>query len=200
MAADPRFELAYHGHNHGTPGERTETFLQEFRGFPSREAAVAQTNQGLDTFVKAIGARPRGGKYGGWDYNGHADGAIDDCGFLWWCRDWMPRDITGRIPDGSSEPQFFGRNLVVALPTTVHGHFWDARQVDLLLARRQIIGIEEHIAPVRPDGRVQTPNIVDDIDDLRRLLVPCAANPCGTRTALKSLRTSSRGSEASSTM
>jgi hypothetical protein len=169
LATDPRFELAYHGHNHGTPGERTETFLQEFRGFPSREAAVAQTKQGLATFENAIGARPRGGKYGGWEYNGHADGAIDDCGFLWWCRDWMPRDITGRIPDEYYEPHFFGRNLVVALPTTVHGHFWDARQVDLLLARRQIIGIEEHIAPVRPDGRVQTPNIVDDIDDLRRL-------------------------------
>jgi hypothetical protein len=32
-----------------------------------------------------------------------------------------------------------------------------------------LIAIEEHIAPLRPDGQVQTPNIVDDLDDLRRL-------------------------------
>jgi hypothetical protein len=169
LAADPRFELAYHGYDHGTPGDRTETFLQEWRGFPSRGAAVAQTKRGLDIFSRAIGSRPRGGKYGGWDYNEFAEGAVDDCGFLWWCRDWMPRDITGRVPDGYYEPEFFGRNLVVALPSTVHGQSWDPRQVDRLLARRQVISIEEHIAPIRPDGLVQTPNIVDDMEDLRRL-------------------------------
>jgi hypothetical protein len=169
MAADPRFELAYHGYNHGTPGERTERFVQEWQGFPSREAAVAQTKKGLGTFSRAIGAVPRGGKYGGWEYNGFAEGAVDDCGFLWWCRDWMPRDIAGRIPDDYYEAQLFGSNLVVALPSTVHGHFWDRRQVDLLLARRQVIAIEEHIAPVRPDGLIQTPNIIDDMKDLRRL-------------------------------
>jgi hypothetical protein len=169
MAADPRFELAYHGHNHGTPGEQTDRFLQEWRGFPSQQAAVAQTRRGLDTFTRAIGREPLGGKYGGWDYNGYADGAVDESGFLWWCRDWMPRDINGRIPDAYYEPQFFGGNLVVALPTTVHGQFWNQPQIDLLLSRKQIINIEEHIAPIRPDGLIQTPNVVDDIDDLRRL-------------------------------
>jgi len=169
LATDGRFELAYHGHNHGTAGDTTERFVQEFQGFPSASAALAQTKRGLDTFARAIGAMPRGGKYGGWAYNALADGAIDDCGFLWWCRDWTPRDVAARIPDDYYEPQFFGRNLVVALPSTVHGHFWDRRQVDVLLARRQLIAIEEHIAPVRPDGMIQTPNIVDDMDDLRRL-------------------------------
>jgi len=169
LAADRRFELAYHGHNHGTPGDRSEHFIQEWRGFASREAAVAQTKKGLDTFARATGAVPRGGKYGGWEYNGFADAAVDDCRFLWWCRDWMPRDIAGRISDDYYEVQFFGRNLVVALPATLHGHFWDPRQVDLLLARRQVIAIEEHIAPVRPDGLIQAPNIVDDLEDLRRL-------------------------------
>jgi hypothetical protein len=169
LASDPRFELAYHGYNHGTPGERTDRFVQEWQGFPSREAAVTQTRQGLDVFSRAIGSLPRGGKYGGWEYNGFADGAVDDSGFLWWCRDWMPRDIGGRVADDYYEPQFFGHNLVVALPSTVHGHFWDPRQIDRLLARRQLIAIEEHIAPVRPDGLIQTPNIVDDMEDLRRL-------------------------------
>lgn len=169
LAADPRFELAYHGYNHGTPGETTDRFIQEWQGFASPDAALAQTRKGLDIFARAIGAAPRGGKYGGWDYNGFADRVVDASGFLWWCRDWMPRDTTGRVPDDYYEPQLFGGNLVVALPTTVHGHFWDARQIDLLLERRQMIGIEEHIAPVRPDGLIQTPNIVDDMEDLRRL-------------------------------
>ena len=35
--------------------------------------------------------------------------------------------------------------------------------------RRQVIAIAEHIAPVRPDGLIQTPNIVDDMAELRRL-------------------------------
>lgn len=169
LASDPRYELAYHGHDHGTPGDRSETFVQEWRGFPSPQAAVAQTTRGLQTFERTIGRRPLGGKYGGWDYNEYAESAVDAVGFLWWCRDWMPRDITGRITDGYYEPQFFGSNLVVALPSTVHGHLWDRRQLDTLMARRQPITIEEHIAPIRPDGQVQTPNIVDDIEDLRRL-------------------------------
>ena len=121
-----------------------------------------------DLFARDRHAAARG-KYGGWDYNGFADAAVDDSGFLWWCRDWMPRDVAGRIPDEYYDPQFFGRNLVVALPSTVHGHFWDRQQIDTLMKRRQLIAIEEHIAPLRPDGLIQTPNIVDDMDDLRRL-------------------------------
>ena len=169
LAADPRFELAYHGFDHGTPGARAEDFVQEWRGFRSREAAVVQTKRGLEIFSRATGALPRGGKYGGWDYNHFSDDAVNDCGFFWWCRDWTPRDVAGRIPNDYYEPQFFGSNLVVSLPSTVHGHFWDRRQIDLLLARRQIISVAEHIAPLRPDGLVQTPNIVDDIADLRSL-------------------------------
>jgi hypothetical protein len=169
LADDPRFELAYHGFNHGTPGVRTQDFIQEWRGFPSLDAAVAQTRRGLDIFERTIGRTPNGGKYGGYDYNEFAEDALSECGFTWWCRDWMPRDVTGRVRDSYYEPQFFGRNLMVALPSTVHGHFWDHRQIDRLLAHRQIISIAEHIAPVRPDGLVQKPNIVDDMAELRRL-------------------------------
>ena len=169
LAQDPRFELAYHGFNHGTPGDKSETFTQEWRGFPSVAAAVMQTRRGLQVFSRATGVVPRGGKYGGWDYNSFAEDALNECGFVWWCRDWTPRNIAGSIPDGYYEPHFFGANLVVSLPSTVHGQFWDSRQIDLLLARQQVIAITEHIAPVRPDGLIQTPNIVDDMEELRRL-------------------------------
>src|SRR4051812_9584777 len=82
LAEDPRFELAYHGFNHGTPGDRSESFTQEWRGFSSVAAAVTQTKRGLEIFVRATGAVPRGGKYGGWDYNGFAEDAVSECGFL----------------------------------------------------------------------------------------------------------------------
>jgi hypothetical protein len=148
---------------------RSGDFVQEWQGFPSPEAAIAQTHRGIDIFRRTIGRAPTGGKYGGWAYNGFAEQVVNDCGFLWWCRDWTPRDVTGRVPDAYYEPQLFGRNLVVSLPSTVHGFFWDRRQIDVLLARRQVISIAEHIAPVRPDGLVQTPNIFDDMGELRRL-------------------------------
>lgn len=169
MVEDPRFELAYHGFNHGAPGNRSEDFVQEWRGFPSVEAAVTQTKMGLEVFARATGTVPSGGKYGGWDYNDFAEDAVNECGFFWWCRDWTPRDVTGRAPDAYYEPQFFGRHLVVSLPSTVHGHFWDRHQIDVLLDRRQIIAVAEHISGVRPDGLTQTPNIVDDMGELRRL-------------------------------
>ena len=169
LGADPRFELAYHGYNHGEPAASSDLFAQEWRRFPSSQAAVEQTRKGIEIFRRATGNAPSGGKYGGWEYNEFSEAAIRELGFSWWCRDWMPRDVTGTIPDEYYEPQFFGAPPVLALPSTVHGYFWDRHQIDILLGRRQIIGIEEHIAPIRPDNLIQTPNIVDDAAELRRL-------------------------------
>jgi peptidoglycan/xylan/chitin deacetylase (PgdA/CDA1 family) len=169
LAEDPRFELAYHGYNHGIAGSRSEDFRQEWRAFESVEEAVEQTRRGLDIFLRATGERPRGGKYGGWEYNAHAEHALERCGFTWWCRDYTPRDVAEVVHDAQYEPQLFGESLMVALPTTLHGHFWSRRQVDLLLEHQQLVAITEHIAPLRPDGLVQTPNIVDDMEELRRL-------------------------------
>ncbi len=171
LVENPRYELAYHGFNHGIPGQTSAQFTQEWRGFPSVAAAVEQTKRGLEIFRRATGVIPAGGKYGGWAYNEFAEDALNECGFSWWCRDWTPRAIDGSVPDSYYEPQLFGKNLVVALPSTVHGFYWDRKQIDILLNRRQVIAIAEHIAAVRPDGLVQTPNLVDDMDELRRLFV-----------------------------
>jgi hypothetical protein len=81
----------------------------------------------------------------------------------------MPRDVTGKVADDYYDPKFFGSDFVVDLPSTVHGQLWDRMQVDRLLANGQVIGIEEHIASIRPDGLIQTPNVIDDIVELRRL-------------------------------
>ncbi|MBS0394341.1 MAG: hypothetical protein JSR54_06905 [Proteobacteria bacterium] len=195
LSQDVRYELAYHGYNHGSAAATTEQFLQEWRGFESVAAAVAQTRRGLEIFHRATGRTPSGGKYGGWDYNQFAGDAVSECGFRWWCRDWMPRDVSGQIDPEYYEPQVFGANRVIALPSTVHGHFWDPRQIATLLKHRQIISIEEHIAPLRPDGLVQTPNIVDDIQELRRLYrhlrgLPVWHATCGDIAAYVAVRES----------
>jgi hypothetical protein len=164
-----RFEIAYHGYDHGTPGETATDFVQEWEGFRSINDACEQNRKGKEIYKGVLGEFPAGGKYGGWKHNEFADQSIDRSGFIWWCRDWTPRDITGSIPDGYYEPQFFGENLVVALPSTLHGFYWSKKQVDNLLRKKQIISIEEHIAPIRPDGLIQTPNIIDDINELRSI-------------------------------
>ncbi len=169
MCDDDRFEIAYHGFDHGTPGTNTEGFVQEWRGFGSVDDACEQISRGKEIFKEVLGEYPKGGKYGGWQYNDLADESIDRSSFSWWCRDWMPRDTLGRVCDGYYEPQFFGHNFVVALPSTIHGFYWSKHQIDKLIEKKQIISIEEHIAPLRPDGRIQTPNVIDDIHELTAL-------------------------------
>jgi peptidoglycan/xylan/chitin deacetylase (PgdA/CDA1 family) len=166
---DDRFEIAYHGLDHGTPGATSEDFVQEWKGFESIDNAFEQISRGKEIFKEVFGEYPKGGKYGGWQYNDLADDSIDRSSFLWWCRDWTPRDTRNQVSDGYYEPQLFGENLVVALPSTIHGFYWSKKQIAKLLEKKQIISIEEHIAPVRPDGRTQTPNIIDDLHELRAL-------------------------------
>jgi hypothetical protein len=163
------YEIAYHGFDHGIPGDKKEDFIQEWKGFKSVEEACEQIRKGKDIFKNVFEMYPLGGKYGGWKYNEFGDESVDRSGFIWWCRDWMPRDISSSIGDSYYEPQFFGNNFVVALPSTVHGFLWNKNQINRLLKKKQIISIEEHIAPVRPDGLIQTPNVIDDINELKSL-------------------------------
>jgi len=167
--ADERFEMAYHGFNHGAPGKTTLDFIQEWKGFTSIDTAMRQIREGLDIYQSVFGVFPGGGKYGGWEYNDFSDKTIDLSGFRWWCRDWMPKDITGAICKEYYEPQIFGENRIIALPSTIHGRQWTRGQIDRLLTDRQIISIEEHIGALRPDGLIQTPNVYDDINRLKRL-------------------------------
>lgn len=166
---DPRFEIAYHGWNHGIPGKISEQFTQEFQSFNSVENAAKQIKKGLQVYLDVFGTPCLGGKYGGWSYNQYADSSIDQSGFRWWCRDWMAKNTSGHVLDTYYEPQFFGKNDVIALPSTVHGNKWSYKQVDALIKDKQIISIEEHMGAMRPDCQIQTPNVFDDIKRLRKL-------------------------------
>jgi hypothetical protein len=164
-----KFEIAYHGYNHGIPGEKKSDFIQEWESFSTLEEAVGQNGKGRELHRSILGRYPEGGKYGGWRYNDLADESIERSGFVWWCRDWMPRDTKGSVLDEYYELQYFGGDHVVAIPTTVHGHHWERKEIDTLLKNRQVISIEEHIAKIKPGSPDQMPNIFDDMRELKRL-------------------------------
>lgn len=163
------FEIAYHGYQHGIPGRNKEDFVQEWESFSTLAKAVAKNNKGRELYKSILGKYPEGGKYGGWRYNDNADSSISESGFLWWCRDWMPRDTDGSIVDEYYELKYFGDSFVVAIPSTIHGRHWRKKQVDTLLRKRQVISIEEHIGKLKPGCQDQTPNIFDDIEELNKL-------------------------------
>lgn len=166
---DKRFEIAYHGLNHGRPGDDNNKFIQEWLCFPSLQAGIDQIKQGMKIYKKVLGKNPAGGKYGGYSSNDFSDDSIDECNFKYWCRNWYPEqsfDIQNR---NCFELSYFGKNKIVDIPSNIHGFWWTKKQITALIKNRQVIAIQEHIAPYRVDGKVQCPNIVDDINRLRKL-------------------------------
>lgn len=162
-------EIAYHGYNHGFVGTDGD-FVQEWKGFKDIGSACCQIKQGQEIYEKFFGYPAKGGKYGGYDYNDFADQSIDQTGFLWWCRDWTPRSISKTVHSDIYELKFFGDNMVVDIPSTVHGRKWTKKQIDILLRHKQIISIQEHVAKYRPHTKgIQYPNIIDDMTSLLKL-------------------------------
>ncbi|MGG6433235.1 hypothetical protein ACPF7I_13605 [Anoxybacillus sp. D401a] len=104
-------------------------------------------------------------------------------------------DIGGndRNPITNFDIKYFGKNNVIDIPSTVNGGLFNdilkpnyksikgiakillkpfllkrkLSQIDYLLKNNLIISIQEHIAPSRDDGRIQTPNIFSDLDSLK---------------------------------
>lgn len=190
--SDKRFEIAYHGLNHGIPGRTIQDFRQEWMTFRSIKEAVKQTEQGKKIYFETFGEYPRGGKYCGYEYNDFADKSISKANFFWWCRDWS-RGKTHVADKIRFEPKYFGVNKVIDIPSTVGGYLLTGRNnmgrmrrtikrilkpmwieyklktIASLLKNKQIISIQEHIAPSIANGQRQVPNIFDDRKSLRHI-------------------------------
>jgi hypothetical protein len=187
--SNKRFEIAYHGLTHGIPGSTPKEFQQEWVSYHSLEEALIQIQKGKDIYRDTFGEYPRGGKYCGYEYNDYSDESISKAGFFWWCREWN-RGMKN-VPDSIRfEPKCFGDNKVIDIPSTISGDLltirrntgiikyflkkalkplWAKKQLKLiaeLLKNRQIISIQEHVAPAREDGKAQVPNIFEDRDSL----------------------------------
>lgn len=130
-----RFEVAYHGTDHGKVGKTNTDFIQEWELFNSVEEANLKTKEGIDIYFDTLGENPLGGKYCGYISNEFSDKSIDELGFLWWCR-FCNLDVEKAIKENRIEEnfhgrdknfitnndiKFFGENKVIDIPTTVNG-------------------------------------------------------------------------------
>jgi hypothetical protein len=194
LAADPRFEFAYHGKEHSVPGPTEADFVAEFDQHVSVSEALATVRAGEQVWKGVFGTSPTGGKYPAYARGAHGDTAVDLARFAWWCRRW-DRGL-GLVDDPAAfQPRFFGESSVVDVPSTVDGGVmtlptplplqsraavyygrvllrsgaWLRAQLDALLAQRAVITVQEHITSSRPDARAQTPNVYDDGRTLDRI-------------------------------
>ncbi|MFH0778533.1 MAG: hypothetical protein V2A71_07880, partial [Candidatus Eisenbacteria bacterium] len=186
VGRDERFEIAYHGLTHGISGNRTEDFSHEWEAYRSLDEALATIEKGRALFREVFGEYPRGGKYCGYKRNEFSEESIDKSGFLWWCREW-DRGREDVRDETRFDTRYFGVNAVIDVPSTVHGSIFNPprkglpgrwlgkrtvlrrakRQLDQLLEKKLVIGIQEHTSPARVDGKRQTPNVHDDREGLR---------------------------------
>ncbi len=189
-------EIAHHGSNHGRyidPANPAtfNNFLHEWELFDDVESGVAKTVAGIERFRETVGIEITGGKFCGYRYNEHSLEIIDRSGLRYWCIE----PNFGQADHGWSR---FGANGVLAFPTNFSGnsfvrlsyHTGDPKkdrikrltalaqpiynlkmmhQLKQLYDDGQIISIQEHISPSTSSGRVQSANIVSDIDGLRKI-------------------------------
>ena len=128
---DDRFEIAYHGTNHGLESKRSEEFIQEWDSFKSLEEALRITEKGRSIFRDTVDEFPKGGKYCGYRSNSFSDESIDTSGFTWWCRHYNRAAVNGsedaqyggsdRDPISAFNYKVFGENGVIDIPTTIPG-------------------------------------------------------------------------------
>lgn len=191
LSENDKFEIAYHGYNHGEI--RDGNFVQEWRCFETLDEAVNKINISRQMYESATQKAFRGGKYCGYLYNDFSDESIVRTGFDWWCRNYQSNFFkTEKEPDFSLS--VFGKREVIDLPTTIDGNFYSLNnkkiwkhprelikalrnklkyrltlenELQYLIENQYIISIQEHSSPAREDGKIQYPNIVTDMDNLQ---------------------------------
>jgi len=194
LDADPRFECAYHGKEHGHPGPTAASYVAEFDAFGSVPEALSALRAGEQIWKGVFGRKPGGGKYPAYARGAFGDTAVDLARYTYWCRRW-DRYVAEAGAPAAFHPRFFGEHDVVDFPSTVHGGMlslpplskitlrglrwwigvrflgrtWLNDEIDALIAQRGVVAIQEHITSSRPDGDVQTPNLYDDVETLRHL-------------------------------
>ena len=190
-------EIAYHGYTHGTCGEKAVEFKEEWEIFNSVEEACETIDKAQRLYNKCTERKFTGGKYCGYKYNDFSDKSINESGFEWWCRHWDAPLVNHKkkFEKGLSlEVEYFDK--VIDIPSTIDGSFYTLKnykkliskkylksiyycifknitlekQLKYLIENNLIISIQEHTARYRVDYKIQYPNIVDDLENIRYIL------------------------------
>lgn len=178
-------EIAYHGTNHGevVDGE----FVQEWDFFQTAEDATSQTREGLNLLSSAINRRVLGGKYCGYKPGKFGHSSIRDNKIKWWFDTWdsladvrphgefidgiyyLPSNVDcsqylmstiGRVP--------LSKYFKSQVKNILGGNIID--KIDYLLSGQGIISLQEHTSPIRTDKKIQYPNVVYDLHNIRAIL------------------------------
>ena len=192
---NPNVEIAYHGLTHGNTGNTRFDFIEEWETYKDIDEAIEKINKGKEIYYEALGKYPEGGKYCGYKQNSFSDASINKTGFKWWCRHWDAA-MEEELLNGKYNYELEMFSGVVDIPSTIDGSYFSLKNykcffskkyfksvmnkavyrqtVEKLILERikrnQIISIQEHTSPYRADERLQYPNLVSDIDNIKIIL------------------------------
>lgn len=199
LDTDPGIECAYHGKDHFRElGGRS---VQEWLSFETVEAAVDETQRGLEIFERVFGRKPLGGKFPGYASRDTSMDSILLSGFKWWCT---------RFNRGSIQTLDCNRKQLdcimiadsdcVDMPSNMAGNVlppylahewmkWPRRWMQRTKMEQVVIKqiaqisqfgvpmtLQEHIAPSRSDGKRQGVNLQDDLRSLQFILAEACRN------------------------
>ena len=178
-------EIAYHGTTHGKIIDNK--FIQEWSAFKSLNESIEVINKGKKLFSNAMKKDPVGGKYCGYEGGKYGHKSLISSGFKWWFDNWdenLDKRPRGEWIDG-----------VLYLPSNIDcSHYSWCRfdklaqkkyytsqfkalkegsfhtKIKKLIKNNGIVSLQEHTSPTRTDGKVQYPNIIDDINNIQDIL------------------------------
>lgn len=193
ITEDERFEVAYHGYTHGKLQE--DYLTQEWITFTSLEEACQTIEKSKKLYHRVTGKKFYGGKYCGYEFNEFSDASISKSGFEWWCRHWdgniyihrsagvenlnieefsgcvdIPSTVDGGLLSLLNIQKFISRNYLRAIYYLFKYGLTIERILDRLVQNGMVVNIQEHSSPIREDEKHQSPNVVDDISNIRYIL------------------------------
>lgn len=189
-------EIAHHGSNHGKYINENilstvNNWKHEWELFEDIAAGIDITLNGVKKFKNICNIDVVGGKYCGYKTIDNSQTIIDKCNFLYWC------DRVNYLEKNFNE-SFFGKNNIISFPTNYRGNafvrlsyktgnekrdkiknilkylqpFYNVFsyiQLYKLYKNKYVISIQEHSSPSTSAGTVQAPNIVTDIESLKKI-------------------------------
>lgn len=183
---NPRFDLAFHGTNHGK--KENGIFHQEFSFLTPGD--VPRLKDALQEFEKNTGISFSGGKYPGYISNTHSEKILEELGMKWWA---TSRDMKNKKKPENEFSYFGESNKVLSFPTNFSGEVFKTflkkqsgflpilrathfllrkfkleRHLQYLYENRLVISVQEHFTTFRADGKFQRPNVFDDLSSIQK--------------------------------
>jgi len=189
-------EIAHHGSNHGEYINKenlstVNNFKHEWELFNTVDEGVKTTVKGMEIFKKYLNNPITGGKFCGYKKRENALEIIDQSQLHYWCDDV-------NFNHKNYDYTVFGEHKVISFPTNFAGNAFvrlsyitgnakkdrqkkitqylqpiynllQYKKLKELYNQGYIISIQEHISPSTSSGRVQSTNIITDINSLNRI-------------------------------